>query len=184
MKIVSTLLTLLLAVSLTACGSSPKKDAEADAASKANSAATSDANAQGANADGANADGQTLKGDAQGIAGVPSQTVIYFDYDSSQIHATDNSVIDSHAQYLMANPNNRVRLEGHADERGSPEYNLALGEKRAHAVRSSLNILGVKDDQMQTTSYGEESPADAGHNETSWSKNRRVQIIYSNGASQ
>ena len=104
--------------------------------------------------------------------------VIYFEYDSSEVLPQYRSVVEAHAAYLAANPNAIVTLEGHADERGSREYNLALGERRAFAIKSQMTLLGAKDGQIRPVSYGEERPAVDGHDEAAWSKNRRVEIRY------
>lgn len=110
---------------------------------------------------------------------MPSEKVVYFDYDQSEIRTgRDRSLVEEHAAYLNANRNTSSRLEGHADERGSREYNLALGENRANTVKHMLSILGVSDEQMTVLSYGEESPAANGHDETSWQLNRRVEFVY------
>jgi peptidoglycan-associated lipoprotein len=106
------------------------------------------------------------------------QRSIYFDFDDQVIKAEFVSVVERHGKYLLANPALAVRLEGNADERGSPEYNLALGQRRAESVRKALKVLGVKDSQMEALSWGEERPAAAGHDEAAWSKNRRVDIQY------
>jgi len=108
------------------------------------------------------------------------ERTIYFDFDSSEIKPEYNDVIAAHARYLVANPNIRVRLEGNTDERGSREYNIGLGERRAQAVRQALMLQGVADAQITTVSYGEEHPAVTGHNEAAWAKNRRVDIVYLN----
>jgi peptidoglycan-associated lipoprotein len=107
-----------------------------------------------------------------------SKRVVYFEFDSSEISASDRYIIEAHAGYLGSNPSADVTLEGHADERGSREYNVALGERRASAVRRLLGLLGASDSQVNTVSYGEERPVDPGHNESAWAKNRRVEIIY------
>ena len=107
-----------------------------------------------------------------------SKTVVYFDYDSSEIHADDRPVVEAHAAKLAATHGLIVTLEGHADERGSREYNLALGERRAQTVKKQMILLGVAADQIRTVSYGEERPADPGHDEAAYSKNRRVEIVY------
>lgn len=104
--------------------------------------------------------------------------VIYFEYDSSEVLPQYRSVVEAHAAYLASNPNTIITLEGHADERGSREYNLALGERRAQTVKSQMTLLGAKDGQIRTVSYGEERPALEGHDENAWSKNRRVEIRY------
>ena len=109
-----------------------------------------------------------------------AQVTIYFDYDSSEIRADFNDMLRAHAQQLARNANMRVRLEGHADERGSREYNIALGERRAQAVRQVLQLQGASSTQLSTVSYGEERPAELGHDDTSWAKNRRVELVYAN----
>jgi peptidoglycan-associated lipoprotein len=103
--------------------------------------------------------------------------LVYFDFDETTIKAEYMGVIDSFARFLSSNPAARVRLEGHADERGTRDYNLGLGERRALAVEAALLAKGVSRDQVAVLSYGEERPAEMGHNETAWSKNRRVQIV-------
>lgn len=107
-----------------------------------------------------------------------STMVIFFDFDQSTIRPEFVDVINAHGRYLARNKDNRVRLEGHTDERGSREYNIGLGERRAQAVRRMLKLQGVSDTQITTVSYGEERPADEGHSESSWAKNRRVVIVY------
>jgi peptidoglycan-associated lipoprotein len=104
--------------------------------------------------------------------------VIYFEFDSSDVLPQYRSVVEAHARYLASNPNAVVTLEGHADERGSREYNLALGERRANAVKSQMTLLGAGDRQIKAVSYGEERPALEGHDEAAWSKNRRVELRY------
>jgi peptidoglycan-associated lipoprotein len=104
--------------------------------------------------------------------------VIYFEFDSSEVLPQYRSVIEAHAKYLASNPNTLVTLEGHADERGSREYNLALGERRANAIKSQMTLLGAGDNQIKVVSYGEERPALEGHDEAAWSKNRRVEFRY------
>lgn len=104
--------------------------------------------------------------------------VIYFDYDSSDIKPEYNNVIAAHAKYLATNGTLKVRLEGNTDERGTREYNIGLGERRAQAVRRALLLQGVTEAQVTTLSYGEERPAVAGNDETAYSKNRRVEFGY------
>jgi len=87
-------------------------------------------------------------------------------------------VVAAHAKYLAGHPGTRVRLEGHTDERGSREYNIGLGERRAQSVRRALLLQGAADAQISTVSYGEERPAAPGHDEAAWAKNRRVEIVY------
>ena len=104
--------------------------------------------------------------------------VIYFDYDSHTVKPEFQSVIEAHAQYLKANQRAKVSLEGHTDERGSREYNLALGQKRADAVRQSLTLLGVSASQIESVSFGEEKPAVPGSDEAAYAKNRRAEFFY------
>lgn len=105
-----------------------------------------------------------------------AQTVFYFEFDRADLSAEDRSALVHHANRLKENPNMRIRLEGHADERGTREYNLALGERRAQAIERYLQVQGVPANQMETISYGEELPADAGSTEAAYSRNRRVEL--------
>ena len=107
-----------------------------------------------------------------------SKKVIYFDFDSSVVKDEFTAVVEAHANYLSANPRARVTLEGHADERGTREYNLGLGERRSIAVEQFLQLLGASPSQLQTVSYGEERPLDFGHDERAWQANRRVELVY------
>lgn len=103
---------------------------------------------------------------------------IFFRYDSDQIQDEYVSVMQAHAQYLRDNPDSRIIIEGHTDERGTPEYNIALGERRARSVARYMQNLGVDVNQLSIVSYGEEKPVDPGHAESSWQKNRRAVINY------
>ena len=107
-----------------------------------------------------------------------SVRVIYFEYDSSEIRSEYRSAIEAHSAYLSENIDTTVTLEGHADELGSREYNLALGERRAQSIKQQMLLLGASSSQVRLVSYGEERPADDGHDELSWQKNRRVEILY------
>jgi peptidoglycan-associated lipoprotein len=104
--------------------------------------------------------------------------VVYFEFDRSEIRSEFNDMLAAHGRYLANNPNASVRLEGHADERGSREYNIGLGERRAQAVRQILLLQGASASQLSTVSYGEERPAVFGSDEESYSLNRRVEIVY------
>lgn len=107
------------------------------------------------------------------------QRVVYFDLDRTEIKPEFGAQIACHAEYLRQFPNARVSLEGNADERGTREYNLGLGERRGNAVQSALSSAGASMGQLNVVSYGEERPVDRGHDESAWSKNRRVEIVYS-----
>ncbi|MBD3670754.1 MAG: peptidoglycan-associated lipoprotein Pal [Gammaproteobacteria bacterium] len=108
-----------------------------------------------------------------------SKRVIYFDYDSASIKQEYRDIIEIHAQYLADHPDTQLVLEGHTDERGSREYNIALGERRANSVKKIMQLFGVTDAQLQTVSFGEERPVAPGHDETAWALNRRVELLYS-----
>ena len=118
----------------------------------------------------------SLNGVKPGPAGVSN--VIYFDYDSYTVKSEFQSTLEAHARFIKADNTRRANIEGHTDERGGSEYNIALGQKRAEAVRRALNALGVTDSQMEAVSYGKEKPAMAGNDETAFAKNRRAEITY------
>jgi peptidoglycan-associated lipoprotein len=107
-----------------------------------------------------------------------ARRVIYFEYDSSEVLMEDQDTIAAHGAYLAANPDQMVSLEGHTDERGSREYNIGLGDRRAQSVRRMLELQGVSPQQITIVSYGEEKPAAEGHSEAAWRLNRRVEIVY------
>jgi len=111
-------------------------------------------------------------------AGSLTTRTIYFAFDSSEVPEPGLVTIEVHSRYLAEHPGALITLEGHADERGSREYNIALGERRAHAVRQLMTLLGATNPQIRTISYGEERPASVGHDEPTWQLNRRVEIIY------
>ena len=123
-------------------------------------------------------DATSQQGSMQEQQGLLAKRVIYFDLDSYIIKEEFQPVVEAHANHLRANPNRRVLLQGHTDERGSREYNLALGQKRAEAVRKALSLLGVADNQMEAISFGEEKPIASGSGEASWAENRRAEIVY------
>ena len=109
-----------------------------------------------------------------------AKRTVFFAFDESVILDEDRPILEAHAEYLSQNPGAAVTLEGHTDERGTREYNLALGEQRAISVRQFMSLLGASGQQLRTVSYGEERPAALGHNEEAWAQNRRVEIIYRN----
>lgn len=120
--------------------------------------------------------GEELK--AQAEAALREQTVFYFEFDQSTIKEEGKKALKAHAKYLSVNSNAKVTLEGHADERGTTEYNLALGERRAMSVRSYLMSNGAKAEQVKVVSFGEERPAVMGSNEEAYAQNRRVEVKY------
>lgn len=132
----------------------------------------------GATPYGADSDGRLQGRITGGPTAQLQERVIYFDFDSAEIREDSRAIIDAHAQYLRANPGSAVILEGHADERGTREYNIALAENRAESVRRVMLALGVQPQQVRSVSYGEERPAVAGSDESSYALNRRVEIVY------
>jgi len=118
----------------------------------------------------------SLNGIKPGPVGVAN--VVYFDYDSYTVKPEFQAVLEAHARFIKADATRRANIQGHTDERGGSEYNIALGQKRAEAVRRSLNALGVADGQMEAVSYGKEKPSMAGNDEAAFSKNRRSEITY------
>lgn len=108
-----------------------------------------------------------------------SKRSVYFDYDKYEVKPEFQALVEAHAKYLLAHPHASLTLQGNADERGSAEYNLSLGQKRAVVVKKVMNLLGVPDKQIETISYGKEKPKALGHDEASWAENRRTDIMYS-----
>ncbi len=117
-------------------------------------------------------------GSGGGAAGAPVDSIIYFGYDRSDVPSEYTELLARHARYILDSGVLDVRIEGHADERGSREYNIGLGERRAQAVRQALALYNVPVARMTTVSYGEERPAVIGHDDESWAQNRRVEIVY------
>lgn len=107
-----------------------------------------------------------------------SKRSVYFDYDSSTVKEEDKSLIGAHAKFLTDNRNRKITVQGHTDERGSREYNIGLGQRRADSVKKIMMLLGVTDSQIETVSFGEEKPAVQGSDESAYSKNRRGDIVY------
>jgi peptidoglycan-associated lipoprotein len=107
-----------------------------------------------------------------------SKRSIYFAFDSYVVAAEYEQTLAAHARYLIANPQQKILIQGNTDERGTTEYNLALGQKRAEAVRQSLALLGVANSQMEAVSLGKEKPRNPGHDEAAWQENRRADILY------
>lgn len=117
--------------------------------------------------------------DPDSIAGrAPRERTIYFDFDNAEVRQEYLGIVAEHGRYLAANPEGRVRLEGHTDERGTREYNIALGEFRSKAVARMLQLQGVSSAQLRTISFGEELPAQEAHGPSAWEQNRRVNIVY------
>ena len=174
-------LAIVPALFLIACGTSGEvKDegtaAGADSADSGSSATTSgvDSGASGT------MDGTPgFEGDAlDDPNSLVSKRVVYFDFDRSDIKDDFRAIVAAHGKYLAANSGAQVTLEGHADERGTREYNIALGERRIASVKRILTLQGASSSQINSISYGEERPAALGHDEDAWSLNRRAEFIY------
>jgi peptidoglycan-associated lipoprotein len=119
-----------------------------------------------------------LTAQQQALAALRTKNIVYFDYNSSEIPQEYLAVVSANAAYLVKYPTARLRLEGNTDERGSREYNIGLGERRAQTVRRAMLAKGVAEGQMTTVSYGEERPAVPGHDEAAYAQNRRVELVY------
>ena len=169
------IIILIFTAFLFACESTPEKADDAVAVEDQGTSLDDAAEAQTYGTEEDDRSSMSSLDDPQSLLAV---RIIYFEYDSSDIKFEDRATVEAHAAYLVANPNTNMTLEGHADERGSREYNLALGERRAQTVKRQMTLLGASPSQIRTVSYGEERPAIDNHDEYSWSQNRRVEIIY------
>ncbi|HCY64749.1 MAG TPA: peptidoglycan-associated lipoprotein Pal [Oxalobacteraceae bacterium] len=170
-KLSSSALILCSALALAACSSTPLND----------KAPIEDRGANTTQGDGSRTVGtvDTQSTDPlKDAKGALAQRSFYFDFDSYVLKAEAQPVVEAHAKYLSANKGRKVVIQGNTDERGGREYNLALGQKRAEAVRKSLSLLGVSDAQMEAVSFGKEKPKAEGHDEASWSENRRADLAY------
>ncbi|HEY6774674.1 MAG TPA: peptidoglycan-associated lipoprotein Pal [Oxalicibacterium sp.] len=165
MRALSSVLILSSAMLLAAC-SSTKLDDKAPVEDRAGA----DARSVGT----VNASADPLN-DPQGVLAKRS---VYFDFDSYSVKGEYQPVVENHASYLKSHKDRKVIIQGNTDERGGAEYNLALGQKRAEAVRKSMSLLGVADSQMEAVSLGKEKPKALGHDESSWAENRRADIVY------
>jgi peptidoglycan-associated lipoprotein len=111
-------------------------------------------------------------------ANILSKRSVYFDYDSFVVKDEFRPLVEAHARYLVANRGTRMIIQGNTDERGSREYNIALGQKRADAVKRTMTLLGAQEAQIESVSYGKEKPKNPGHDESAWAENRRADIVY------
>ncbi len=167
----SILPVLLLSALLGACATDTKKEAAVE--DKGAGAETAGAGERG------RLEGEALGAGAKAArADLLAQRRVHFAFDSSTIDEEARAIIQAHAEYLAANPQIKLKLEGHCDERGTREYNLALGERRAQSVEKLMRVLGVDGKRITTTSYGEEKPLAPEHDESAWRLNRRVEIMY------
>lgn len=165
-------LPLLCAAVLAACSSNKPVAPTRDATPTTNNGGNSGADTGRINTV------QAPSADEELMQGVLAKRSIYFDLDSFVVKDEYRPVVEAHAGFMKRNPGRKVVIEGNTDERGSREYNLALGQKRAEAVKSTLRVLGVQETQLEAISYGEERPKATGHDESSWAENRRADITY------
>lgn len=174
-----TLVVIGLVAMLSACGSAVKLDnVPVEDRTAAGAGADAGKNANGSEVGKSTVTSVDLSKSAQDAAMRASARVVYFDYDSFVIRPEFQSAIEAHAKYIRADKSRKVVLEGHTDERGGREYNIALGQKRAEAVRKALSLLGVGEAQLEAVSFGKEKPAVQGSTEAAMEKNRRAEISY------
>jgi peptidoglycan-associated lipoprotein len=173
-------LSLALALTLVLAGCSSVKLDDVPVEDKSASSTAGQPGAGGAAAATESRVAPVAADSAAGTAAGPANVarILYFDYDSYVIKPEFQSLIEGHARFLKANSGRRVAIEGHTDERGGREYNLALGQRRSEAVRRALALLGVPDSQMEAVSFGKEKPAAPGSDEAAWSRNRRAELVY------
>ena len=172
-------LYIAIALAAAACASNDKKDTAPTVADKSTAVPSQNANAGTSNT--------TRTQPSQPMAGNPltdpnsplAKRSVYFDYDSNSVKDEYRGLVQAHSRYMTADKrDSRMRIEGNCDERGSREYNLALGQRRAEAVKRMMTVMGVTDGRIETVSYGEEKPAASGHDENAWAQNRRADIKY------
>lgn len=174
------IVSVVIPVLLAACGSSVKLDSVPveDKSGSTVPQTRTDGRADGSGVAQSGVTGVDTGKSNSDVAMQSTARVIYFDYDSFVIRPEFQSVIEAHARFIKADKVKRVAIEGHTDERGGREYNLALGQKRAEAVRGALGLLGVSESQMEAVSFGKEKPAMQGATEAAMEKNRRAEISY------
>lgn len=172
-------LSLALAVTALVAGCSSGVKLDETPVTDAGATSTSQGGAGSGNTTQSGVSGVDLSGSAADKAGPQGVSrIVYFDFDSYVVKAEAQPQIEAHARFLKASSARKVQIEGHTDERGGREYNLALGQKRAEAVRRSLTLLGVSDAQIEAVSYGKEKPAAEGHSEDAYAQNRRAELSY------
>ena len=191
MKVIKLLTVSMILIGLSACSSLGSSKKGTDAMQNGD-VSIEDRSADSSGLEGGKAYGSDVNSERQVTVGEDgysdsqfndpsnplSHRTVYFDYDSSSVRPQDLPVLEAHAAYLSSHPNVTIRVEGHTDDRGSREYNLALGERRALAIRQILMLQGASINQFQVTSYGEERLAAEGYDESVWSQNRRVELTY------
>lgn len=172
-------LIILMTGLLAACAQPKREMTEAERAAAEAAAATEAERARReAEARGLGADRDLRADPLDDPQSLLAERLVYFDFDRDAVRPEFVPMLEAHARYLSQNPGARMRLEGHTDERGTREYNLALGERRAQSVRRIMNLNGARDTQLEVISYGEEMPVAFTQTEESWARNRRVELVY------
>lgn len=181
-RLLGLLSSALLALTLSACGTmgggTGHEAAVVNQSGPAGGGGAGAGGSGGAQASGAGAPGTFQGSPLNNPASPLYKKIVYFAFNSSVVNQQGQQLVAAHAQYLVAHPNVHVQLQGYTDNRGSPEYNIALGWRRAQAVRQLMVVQGVKPSQISMISYGEEHPAVLGNDESAWRYNRRVVIVY------
>jgi peptidoglycan-associated lipoprotein len=163
----------VLALLITACSSTPEtSDQAAPVETRGDGPAVATVTTGGV-------DGARLPAVLTDPKSILSKRSVYFDYDSYEVRSEYKDLVTAHARFLADNRQFKMLIQGNTDERGSREYNLALGQKRADAIRKMLSLLGVREDQLESVSLGEEKPKNEGHNDSAWAENRRGDMLYS-----
>ena len=175
------ILVAIIAAALVGCSSTPTTEAPVE------DRGATGATAPGTGAETGGAQGSGVNGSALGSDrgnplrdpnNVLSKRSVYFDYDSFVVKDDYRPLVEAHARYLQQNRSAHLTIQGNTDERGSREYNIALGQKRADAVKRMMLLLGATDGQIETVSFGKEKPKSAGHDESAWAQNRRDDVVY------
>ncbi len=178
---VQILMLVIAGAIMAGCGGDSATVADSTAPASPGATATGSGGGAGANTtglDGSGGSGSFIAVPGPDAEGLLSRLVVYFSFDQSDIDPEFNGLLAAHGEYLAGNAGAQVRLEGHTDERGSREYNIGLGERRAQAVRRVLLLQGAATEQLSTVSYGEERSAVVGGDEEAYSLNRRVELVY------
>jgi peptidoglycan-associated lipoprotein len=177
------LLIAIIAVAVAGCSTTPTTEAPVEDRGAAGATVPGAGGAETGGAQGGNVNGSAT-GSATGADelrnpnSILSKRSVYFDFDSFVVRDDYKPLVEAHARYLQSHRNARMTIQGNTDERGSREYNIALGQKRADAVKRMMTLLGATDSQIETVSFGEERPKNPGHDETAWAENRRDDILY------
>ena len=169
------------AIALVACSSTPD-----DEGAPVEDRTVTSSDTGGAGADTGGVSGTDISGSDVGSRGnelkdpahILSRRSVFFAFDSFVVEDQYRPLVEAHARYLIGHPDARMMLQGHTDERGTHEYNIALGQRRADAVKRMMVLLGAKESQIETVSFGKESPRNPGHDEAAWAENRRADIVY------